>query len=235
VSHHLSAALGVARECGYRHGPMLFACGDMMARLCAFALAHDLEPEIARDIVVRNLLKAPPQADESWPWAVRVRAFGILEVEVGGAPMASSRKESRRLLELLSVLAAHGNAAVPQDQIADALWPDADGDAARNALDNALHRLRKALGGDDRIVLRQGTLALNPQRCWTDVGAVERALTDIGRAAAPPKTSQRQDLKRLIRGPLLVNEALPIIAARRESLERRMQEGLASLESLPDL
>jgi LuxR family transcriptional regulator, maltose regulon positive regulatory protein len=231
VQQHLRTALRVARECGYRHGPMLFLCGDMMARLCALALMHDIESEIARDIVVRNQLKAPPQADEAWPWAVRVRAFGGLQVEVGGAPMASSRKESRRLLELLGVLAAHGNAPVPQDQIADALWPDADGDAARNALDNALHRLRKALGGDDRIVLRQGTLALNPQRCWTDVGALEGLLAEIDSAAARQRPPLMQQLRRLYGAPLLPAETLPIVAARRDDLQRRVQR----LESLPDL
>ncbi len=231
VQQHLGTALRVARECGYRHGPMLFLCGDMMARLCAMALAHNIEPEIARDIVVRNQLKAPPQADEAWPWAVRVRAFGALDVEIGGAPMASSRKESRRLLELLGVLAAHGQTPVPQDQIADALWPDADGDAARNALDNALHRLRKALGGDDRIVLRHGALALNPQRCWTDVAALEQVLAQIDAASAPQRPALAQRVRWLYRAALLPAETLPIVAARREALQRRVQR----LESLPDL
>ena len=60
----------------------------------------------------------------------------------------------------------------------DTLWPDAEGDAARNALDNALHRLRKWLGGDDRVLLRQGALALNSARCWTDVAALEVLLDD---------------------------------------------------------
>jgi LuxR family transcriptional regulator, maltose regulon positive regulatory protein len=231
VLRHLRPALRVARECGYRHGPMLFLCGDMMARLCAFALTHGALPEIARDIVVRNQLKAPPQADDAWPWAVRVRAFGALAVEIGGAPMASSRKESRRLLELLGVLAAHGNTPVPQDQIADALWPDADGDAARNALDNALHRLRKALGGDDRIVLRQGALALNPQRCWTDVAALERLLTQIEAAPLPQRQALIQTVQQLVPAPILPGETLPIVAARREALQRRVRR----CESLPDL
>ncbi len=228
--HHLRAALRVARECGFRHGPMLFLCGDMMSRLCATALTHDVEPEIARDIVNRNQLEAPPEAGDTWPWAVRVRAFGALTVEIGGAPMASSRKESRRLLELLGVLAAHGNTPVHQDQIADALWPDSDGDAARNALDNALHRLRKTLGGDDRIVVRQGALALNPQRCWTDVGALERVLAQIGTAKAAQRRSLVLAVQRLASAPLLPNETLPLIAARRQSLQSRVRQA----ESLPD-
>ncbi len=231
AQEHLHTTLRVARECGYRHGPMLFLCGDMMARLCALALTRGIEPEIARDIVVRNQLKAPPQADEAWPWAVRVRALGALDVQIGGAPMASSRKESRRLLELLGVLAAHGHTPVPQDQVADALWPDADGDAARNALDNALHRLRKALGGDDRIVLRQGALALNPQRCWTDVGALERLLMQIDTVPRSQRQALVQQVRRLYRDDVLPAETLPIVAARRDALQRRLR----LLESLPDL
>jgi LuxR family transcriptional regulator, maltose regulon positive regulatory protein len=236
VRQHLHAALQVARECGYRHGPMLFLCGDMMARLCSFALTHGIEPEIARNIAARNQLKAPPQADAAWPWAVRVQALGAFTVEVGGAPLASSRKESRRLLELLRVLAAHGNAPVAQDAVADALWPDADGDAARNALDNALHRLRKLLGGDDRIVLRQGALALNPQRCWSDVAALERTLGEIDRADASQRPALARRLQRLYSAPLLADNALALVARRREALHRQVQRALQhGGPSLPDL
>ncbi len=100
-------------------------------------------------------------------------------IERADGPLPTSRKESRRLLELVALLAAQGENPVSLNQLADALWPDADGDAARNSLDNALHRLRKLLGGDDRVVLRQGTLALNPQRCWTDVAVLDRHLTAL--------------------------------------------------------
>ena len=65
---HLRTALGVARDCGYRHGPMLFCCDDLAPTLAALALRHGIEAEVARDIVLRNDLKAPPQADGYWPW-----------------------------------------------------------------------------------------------------------------------------------------------------------------------
>ena len=41
---------------------------------------------------------------------------------------------------------ALGGTAVAVDRLATLLWPDAEGDAARNSFDNALHRLRKLLG-----------------------------------------------------------------------------------------
>jgi hypothetical protein len=225
---HLRSAYRVARECGFRHGPMLFCCGDMMARLAALALEHGVEPTVAREVVLRNDLKAPPEASTAWPWALRIRALGRFEIERTDAPLPTSRKESRRLLELLRLLAAHGTAPVAQERVADALWPDSDGDAARNALDNALHRLRKMLGGDDRVLLRQGALQLNPQRCWTDVGALEALLTRLEACPAGEIAKHGSAIRALYRAPLLPDEPLPIVMERRAMLHRRVQRGLGA-------
>ena len=252
---HLQQALAVARECGYRHGPMLFCCGDMMARLAALALANGIEAETTRDIVQRNALKAPAQADEGWPWALRVHALGAWRVARADGPLPSGRKESRRLLELLQLLAAQGQTPIAQDALADALWPESDGDAARNALDNALHRLRKWLGGDDRIVLRQGALRLNPQRCWTDVCALELALQHLDAATLEALPAALHKVRAVYAGPLLPAVQLAPVAMRRAALHRSVQQHLrravqklqtagdaqaaaaahAALESLPHL
>jgi len=251
----LRQALAVARECGYRHGPMLFCCGDMMPRLAALALANGIEAEVACDIVQRNGLRAPAQADVRWPWALRVHALGAWRIERADGPLPSGRKESRRLLELLHLLAAQGRTPIAQDALADALWPDSDGDAARNALDNALHRLRKWLGGDDRIVLRHGALHLNPQRCWTDVCALELALQNLQQATAEELPAALRTVRALYTGPLLPGVGLAPVVARRAALHRSVQQHLlrtgqalesagnkrsaatarAALESLPHL
>ena len=110
--------------------------------------------------------------------------------------------------------------------MADALWPDSDGDAARNALDNALHRLRKMLGGDDRVLLRQGALQLNPQRCWTDVGALEALLARLEACPTDDIASLGLATRALYRAPLLPDEPLPIVMERRTMLHRRVQRGL---------
>ena len=247
----LGVALGSAQAHGYRYGPMLYAASGMMPRLAALALAHDIHADVVRDIVQRHDLPAPPNAGPSWPWAVTVRALGGWQIERSDGPMPSSRKESRRLLELLHLLVAHGSAPVPQDALVDALWPDAEGDAARNALDNALHRLRKWLGGDDRILVRQGALSLNSARCWTDVAALElalQALEDLPAAELPPKPPRLATLRQLYPGPLLPGSDALAVAARRTALHRRVQRalqaacqssglssGLSSTQSLPDL
>ena len=222
----LAPALAVARDCGFRHGPMLYCCGDMIARLAALALRHGLEPDIARSIVLVNDLPAPPQADATWPWALRVRALGGLQVEHAGAAPPPARKESRRLLELLRLLAAHGSTPLAQDTVADTLWPDAEGDAARNALDNALHRLRKLLGGDDRILLRQGALGLNPARCWTDVGELERLLSRLVDTPLHALQARVHELARLYAAPLLPEDDTPLVAGRRRALHAQVQRAL---------
>lgn len=220
------SAFGVAREHGFCYSPMLFICADLMPRLVAFALTEGIERELARNLAVRHELKAPPAADENWPWAVHVRVFGRLEVRLHGVPMVSSRKESRRLAELLCLLAAAGATPVAQDQVADQLWPEAEGDAARNSLDNALHRLRKSLGGEDRILLRHGALSLNPERCWTDVRAVEHLLQLAEATPVSDLPALLRGLQAMYRTPLLPDSTFASIALRREALHRRVERTL---------
>jgi hypothetical protein len=219
----LAAALGVARAHGCRHGPMLRVVKDLLPRLAALALANGIEPTVARDLIEHHQLKAPPDADESWPWPVRVALLGGYALTVDGAVPRPSRKESRRLVELLKLLAAHAAMPIALDRVEDLLWPDAEGDAARNALENALHRLRKALGGEDRVLLRNGMLLLNPERCWVDVKALERLLGEIESAPTPALPALSDALRRRYTAPLLPDDTSPVIAARRVALHRQVQ------------
>jgi LuxR family maltose regulon positive regulatory protein len=223
---HLRGALGAAAAHGFRHGPMLFACGDMMARLMALALAHGIEPAVARDIVRRHTLAAPPGADALWPWPLRVHALGGWRVELDDAPLPAGRKESRRLLELLRLLVAQGDAPLPLAAAADTLWPDAEGDAARNALDNALHRLRRMLGGDDRVLLRHGALLLNPAYCWSDVAALDRRLEALDVATPAQLPAAVRALAAAHPAALLPGDDSPGIALRRSAVHRRVVRAL---------
>jgi DNA-binding SARP family transcriptional activator len=194
--------------------------------LTAFALERDIEPTLARALIVHYRLRAPPQADDRWPWPVRIRVLGGLELERDGAPLPATRKESRRLLELLQLLAAHGTDELAQDRVADALWADAEGDAARNALDNAVYRLRKLLGGEDRVLLRHGALALNRERCWVDVDALRRQLEQLADAPVEHLAKSLRELRRVYRAALLPDSIEPIITARRDELHREVQASM---------
>jgi ATP/maltotriose-dependent transcriptional regulator MalT/DNA-binding SARP family transcriptional activator len=169
----LRRAFALGRAHGYDFGPLLYCCSDTMSRLAALALEHDIDAPFAVDIVRRHALPAPPNAGERWPWPVRIRTLGRFRLERGDEPQPLARKESRKPLELLKLAIALGGAAVAVDRLAALLWPDAEGDAARNSFDNALHRLRKLLGGDCHVQLRGGALSVDPSTCWTDVAALD--------------------------------------------------------------
>src|SRR5690606_34523433 len=76
----------------------------------------------------------------------------------------------------LGLLVSSGPAGARDDALMDALWPDAEGDAARRALATAVFRLRRMLGAEELILRRDGTTGLDPSRCWVDVWALHRLL-----------------------------------------------------------
>jgi DNA-binding SARP family transcriptional activator len=73
------------------------------------------------------------------------------------------------MLKLL-IARPHG---VEMGQFMDELWPDLEGDAARNAFDIALHRLRKILKDKDAVWLTNGSVMLNEALVWVDTKALE--------------------------------------------------------------
>ena len=97
-----------------------------------------------------------------------------------------------------------------------------------------MHRLRKWLGGEDRILLRHGALALNSERCWSDVRALEAALDRLESGALDNAAALRQEIRQLYRGALLPGDEAAGIVTRRNALQRRVQAALAAGQSLPD-
>jgi two-component SAPR family response regulator len=74
---------------------------------------------------------------------------------------------------MLKAVIAFGGKEVREDQIIDALWPEADGDAAHQLYETTLHRLRQLLASHDAVQRRGGHLTLNQQHWWVDVWAFE--------------------------------------------------------------
>ncbi|MCF6210754.1 MAG: bacterial transcriptional activator domain-containing protein [Gammaproteobacteria bacterium] len=73
---------------------------------------------------------------------------------------------------------------VHEEQLQEALWPDAEGDAAHRVLITNLQRLRKLLGETAAIDYGDGRLSLSPLHCWVDTWAFERGITDEQRQAS---------------------------------------------------
>ncbi len=230
----IERAFTIGRRCGFDFGPMPYCCGSMMSRLASLALWHDIDRPFALQIIRRYALPAPANASEQWPWPIRIRTLGQFSIEIDGAPAKSSRKESRKPLDLLKLLTAHVGMAVPVAHLCAVLWPDAQGDAARNSFDNALHRLRKLLGADQHVQLVSGALGLNPATCWTDAAALEACLAAVDclapEAGVEPVTLLAERALNLYRGEFLAGEEdLPDALLARERILARFTRHMAAL------
>jgi LuxR family maltose regulon positive regulatory protein len=156
---------------------------ETLASLCGDALTHEVEEEFCRALIVRRALKPPVSRPENWPWALRVRLFGGLRLERDAGPLMMGAKPPTRSLDILRALTAAPDLCCSLEELYDWLWPDVDGDQARAACEQALHRLRKLLGDADLVVLREGRLRLAAERVWIDLPEWERSLRAVLRDA----------------------------------------------------
>ena len=139
-------------------------------------------------------------------WPVRIFTFGRFSVVKGEAPLAWSRKTPKKPIALLKILLAFGGREVSGRQLSDALWPDEEGDAARNVLAVNLHRLRRLLGENDAVVLHDGRVSLDARRCWADTWTFERLLGSAAEASSEARPILLQRALALYRGPFLAGD-----------------------------
>jgi len=173
----------------------------IVARICSEALRLEIEGDFARSLIRDKRLVAPSRNDPNWAWPVRIHALGIV---VDEQPLVFGARAQRKPLDLVKAIVAHGPAAVDAAIVLDALWPDAEGAAARASLDMTLMRLRKLLGREDAVMLDAGRIAFDPGCVWIDAYAFAS-----GESEHYP-------------GPLFGNEAVaPWWASARERLHQR--------------
>ena len=208
----LRRALALGAREGF--GVLPWMSRDTVARLLDRGLSEDIDPANARHLVeIGHLVPPGPDAPVTvWPRPVEIFALGRFEVRRAGRPLKFGRKVQKKPLELLKALVAFGGREVPAQRVGDVLWPELDGAAARHALTTTLHRLRQLVGCDQAIVLHEGRLSLDPERCWVDVYALEHVLDEVlgrGEAAEPDPGADRTAVERalnLYRGDLLEGE-----------------------------
>ena len=154
-----------------------------LADNCVRALEQNLEVEFIQSLVRSHELipgKAPLHLG-NWVWPVCVYTLGRFSVTHDGESMAVTAKSSKKPLELLKVLIAHGGRQVSQDVLMEILWPDAEGDAASQSLYTTTHRLRKMLS-EPALIMEDGRLSLDSRYIWVDCLAFLRiagALQDL--------------------------------------------------------
>ena len=177
------AAVGRGLEAARVHGQRLWLGQRraVAADLMAAALRDDIEGEEARGWVRGWELPPPPTPRRvaAWPWPVRIETLGRFRVVRDGVAVTLVSAGQRRPLDLLRALLACGGREVRREQLADLLWPEADGDAAQRVLATTLHRLRRLLGNDAVVRPRDGMVGLDPGRVWVDAWVVEEQLAPL--------------------------------------------------------
>jgi DNA-binding SARP family transcriptional activator len=171
-----------------------------------------------------------------WPWAFEVTSLGSFALRRGGEPIEFSAKGPGRPVELLKLLVSLGASQVRVETLADTLWPHVDADYAHQSFTATLHRLRRILGGEDTLKLRDGRLSLNGSLFWLDLWAIDEVVAAIDSALRPAEARAADETLRelleeatsLYRGPFLADEAEhPGYIARREQLRGKLLRAVA--------
>jgi len=151
-------------------------------------------------------------------WSLRIYTLGRFSLVKDGSPVRLHGQRQKKPLDLIKALVSYGGREVSEEKLAEALWPDSDGDAGKSSLKATLHRLRGMIGRE-AIVVAESRLTLDAQRCWVDVWALERRLTQL--LDAPLRAivaGQEQRLLALYHGPFLQDTDLPYAISKRERL-----------------
>ncbi|HEY6011429.1 MAG TPA: BTAD domain-containing putative transcriptional regulator [Nitrospirota bacterium] len=191
--------------------------------MCEKALEAGIEVEYVRELIRKRDLVPSGRlgAVEEWPWPVKIYALGKFQIIKEDRPVVFSGKVQQKPLALLKVLLALGGKDVPEEQLTDILWPDADGDLAHKSFETTLHRLRLLMGNDKAIRLKEGLLSLDPGYCWLDVRAFERAVEEA-KAAHHPALVEK--IIRLYQGHFLTHDSDKLGAAsKRDRLRNKFR------------
>lgn len=224
----LAQALALSRQMGEAIWQM--AGPQASTALYEQALTAGIEVEHVSQLIRRRRLNPadPATAPERWPWPVRVYTLGRFAILCDGEALASSRKAQHKPLELIKLLCAWGGQGIRQERVTDALWPDAAGDAAEQALATTLHRLRKLLQNEQAVRLEDRQLSLDSRHVWVDALAFDRI-------AHHPDKADRASLQCALqryRGRFLEGESAAWALVFRERLRAhfiRLAERLGSL------
>ena len=108
---------------------------------------------------------------------IELRVLGSPEMDgPDGRDVQSVLRRPKRLALLAYLAAARPRSFHRRDGLLAMFWPDLDQAHARNALRQAVHSLRDALGRDAIVSRGEEELAIDPLRIWCDVAQFERDL-----------------------------------------------------------
>lgn len=200
----LTEGIGAAREQGllrfFRLAPPL------AAQLCADALTHGIETDFVRKSIAARRLPPPADADDRWPWRLKLYTLRPFELLIDEAPFDAEGKTRTKPLALLKLLAAQGGGPIAVNRVTDWLWPDQDPVQARGSFDVTVNRLRTMLKVKEALVVGEGKVALDPALVWIDTRAfqgIARRCTDPRQVHSTDRAALFHRLSDLYRQPFL--------------------------------
>ena len=213
----LRTALAVGRQQGYANS--FYARARLLPSLIPHALEHGIEIEYCRWLIRKRRLRPPSHEVAGWPWPIRIHTLGRFAVLIDDAPPPEHGKSPHRPLDLLKAILLDENGG-DVSRLMERLWPDWDGDAARNAFDLALHRLRKLLAPHrEAVLLSHGRVRLDLRLVWVDAFALA-AQGETSEVSPNPCDAARR-LLQLYQGPFLADEEQPWMFLTRERLRNQ--------------
>jgi DNA-binding SARP family transcriptional activator len=113
----------------------------------------------------------------------RLRSFGLVDLrDAGGRELLPAATGSTALTLLAYLAVARPAGPHDRDKIATLFWPDTTPADSAAELDVVRNQLAVRLGEDALTGTGDGSIGLDPERCWCDAAAFRTAL-DAGRTA----------------------------------------------------
>lgn len=240
--HEALLKLSLALDCGRRFALYTTCRWEPvpMAELLDLALEHDIETPYVHKLIELRDLPAPSLVSEFWPKKIKIYTLGRFAISVNGDRVSLGEKGSSKAIKLLQHLILRGGRSVALQSVADALWPDAEGDLARANFDVTLGRLRKLLGDKRAILLSNEMLSINADMCWLDVWALHSLFNRLERQESADVcrlTKIKDHLMRMYQGSFLQGQELGL-AQENAALryQRLLQNSINRLvELLPEI
>jgi LuxR family maltose regulon positive regulatory protein len=175
---YLKKAMKIGREENYCK-LMCWSNPKVMTRLSMKAIEREIETPYVKELISQQGLTpvSSPIEIEQWPWPIKIYALGRFQIVKDGAPLQFNGKAQQKPLAMLKALIALGGRNVSEFHIAEALWPDSDGDMQHQSLATTLYRLRRILGEKKMIEYHDSHLSIKAQYVWVDIWAFERLLS----------------------------------------------------------
>lgn len=200
----------------------------MVNQLCAYALYENIHPDFVKRIIKTYKYTPGNEASEHWPYPIKIYTLNRFGIIKDNQPLRPSGK----VQQFIKALVALGGRDVHEETLSNALWPDAEGDAAHQSFATTLHRVRKLIGSE-AIQLRQNLVSLDPCYCWIDIWSFKRTLSEIEKEMVHDNKALLKLTERAIKlyqGPFLgADENSPWMLSTREQLSHKFLRILTSV------